>query len=631
MPLLPGFQIRRPLKPNSVENLLHYASQWPYFFGPFFFLVCTFIWLKSRKIRDRKKPLSYRPIKAPAKLAYRELYERDGFTESKMDEEYDYIVIGSGIGGLASASMLSRLGYKVLVLEQHDRAGGCMHVFDDKGFEFDTGVHYIGGMKKYETRINALIKGTLKWNQLGAEDEHYAYDTILMGDHIKHDYRSIIWKEDLLHKFPDDKEAIKKFANAIAIYSSIPSMIWGLAKLYHIWFGNLIMKFIVWYYPELGMSWEELLDSWTDNNELKQTLSGNFGDMGGLTKECSAWIVLGVHKHYLREGAFYPVGGPLAITRGMIPVIERAGGRVLVRAKVSEIIVSERGCAMGVKIQKGKKESAVRAKLGVISAIGYSLTNKLTQNKLPELPKSLQQRSACHITIFIGLRGSQEELKLPSKNFWMFPGMGKEETYDDFISSLRGDFCQKGRALGFLGFPSAKDPDFARRFPGKSTAVLISELPWELVEEWKDEKVDHRSDEYQAMKEKWADHIMETCMFKHFPNLRDRIEYKKIGSPLSSAHYLGKEQGESYGLSFPVERYTKSHEFLRPETSIFALWLTGQDVLTSGWAGALGGAELTVGAIAGYYDVPAILSGKNLWDDLVKMPELKEKDFATDY
>ena len=43
------------------------------------------------------------------------------------------------MGGLAVASILSRAGKKVLVLEQHDQAGGCCHTFIDKGFEFDVG------------------------------------------------------------------------------------------------------------------------------------------------------------------------------------------------------------------------------------------------------------------------------------------------------------------------------------------------------------------------------------------------------------------------------------------------------------------------------------------------------------
>ena len=62
-----------------------------------------------------------------------------GFKPQKIPENLDTIVIGSGIGGLTTAVLLSRAGQKVLVLEQHDQAGGCCHTFVDKGYEFDTG------------------------------------------------------------------------------------------------------------------------------------------------------------------------------------------------------------------------------------------------------------------------------------------------------------------------------------------------------------------------------------------------------------------------------------------------------------------------------------------------------------
>lgn len=62
-----------------------------------------------------------------------------GFLASKVPEKLDAIVIGSGIGGLGLAVLLAKVGKRVLVLEQHDRAGGCCHTFTEKGFEFDVG------------------------------------------------------------------------------------------------------------------------------------------------------------------------------------------------------------------------------------------------------------------------------------------------------------------------------------------------------------------------------------------------------------------------------------------------------------------------------------------------------------
>ena len=65
-----------------------------------------------------------------------------GFKPQKVPENLDAIIIGSGIGGLTTAVLLGRAGQKVLVLEQHDQAGGCCHTFVDKGYEFDTGILY---------------------------------------------------------------------------------------------------------------------------------------------------------------------------------------------------------------------------------------------------------------------------------------------------------------------------------------------------------------------------------------------------------------------------------------------------------------------------------------------------------
>lgn len=62
-----------------------------------------------------------------------------GFRVDRVPSALDAVVIGSGIGGLTAAALLAKAGKKVLVLEQHDQAGGCTHTFQNKGFEFDVG------------------------------------------------------------------------------------------------------------------------------------------------------------------------------------------------------------------------------------------------------------------------------------------------------------------------------------------------------------------------------------------------------------------------------------------------------------------------------------------------------------
>lgn len=76
----------------------------------------------------------------PAEPIIEDQSERDkilkqGFAAKKIPENLDAVVIGSGIGGMTCASLLAKVGKKVLVLEQHDQAGGCCHTFHDKGNE----------------------------------------------------------------------------------------------------------------------------------------------------------------------------------------------------------------------------------------------------------------------------------------------------------------------------------------------------------------------------------------------------------------------------------------------------------------------------------------------------------------
>ncbi|HXG27955.1 MAG TPA: FAD-dependent oxidoreductase, partial [Nevskiales bacterium] len=102
------------------------------------------------------------------------------YRTGRADGHYDVIVIGSGIGGLTSAALLSKLGRKVGVLEQHYTAGGFTHSYERNGYEWDVGVHYIGEMQRQNSplrRIFDLITdGQLQWAPMDP-----CYDRIIIG------------------------------------------------------------------------------------------------------------------------------------------------------------------------------------------------------------------------------------------------------------------------------------------------------------------------------------------------------------------------------------------------------------------------------------------------------------------
>ncbi len=67
-------------------------------------------------------------------------------TSTNTSAAWDVIIIGSGMGGMVTAATLSRLGHKVLLLEQYSSLGGQTHSFSRDGFSWDAGIHYLGRM-----------------------------------------------------------------------------------------------------------------------------------------------------------------------------------------------------------------------------------------------------------------------------------------------------------------------------------------------------------------------------------------------------------------------------------------------------------------------------------------------------
>ncbi|UCG39878.1 MAG: NAD(P)-binding protein, partial [Acidimicrobiia bacterium] len=124
------------------------------------------------------------------------------------DGPWDTIVVGSGMGGMSAAAILSLLGKRVLVLEQHVIPGGFTHMFKRPGYRWDVGVHIIGEMSERSflgRLLSTLTGGRLDWEPVGdIYDEFHFPD----GFTIQFPSSYHAFREALLDYFPEEAEGI---------------------------------------------------------------------------------------------------------------------------------------------------------------------------------------------------------------------------------------------------------------------------------------------------------------------------------------------------------------------------------------------------------------------------------------
>lgn len=512
--------------------------------------------------------------------------------------EYDVVVIGSGIGGLACAALLAKhSGKKVLVLERHYTAGGYTHTFRRPGYDWDVGVHYIGDMAPgSSTRriFDDISDGHIQWADMGD-----VYDRIIIdGDTYDLPKGRRALRESLVSWFPADEAATDGYFDAVKSAVSanlpfqatkvLPGPVAAISK------PLLRRNFLRW----SDRTTRDVLEELTDNQRLIAVLTAQCGDYGLPPAESSFAMHALVTSHYFR-GGYYPVGGSGVIAESIIPVIEAAGGLVLINAEVAEIVIED-GHAVGVRMAADDvviRAPVVVSDAGVVNTFSRLLpTSEATEAGLLDGLSEVSP-SMAHLCLYLGFEESAEALDLPRHNLWIYPG----EDYDANFDASRAD-PNADLPLIYVSFPAAKDPDFADRHPGRSTIDIITAAPFEWFEQWGESRWKHRDADYNAFKEQLADRMLE-ALYEQLPQLRGKVAISEISTPLTTAHFAGYSRGELYGLDHSPARFRQ--DFLKPETPIRGLYLTGQDIVSCGVAGAMFGGVLTAatvdrgGAVAG--------------------------------
>ncbi|MEK6222300.1 MAG: NAD(P)/FAD-dependent oxidoreductase, partial [Chloroflexota bacterium] len=281
---------------------------------------------------------------------------------------YDTIVIGSGAGGLAAAVSLAQSGQAVLVIEQHEVAGGWCQSFTLEGYRFSPGVHYIGGLDRHGS-LRATYKGLGVSNDLAfCELNPEGYDHIIVGEErfdIPKGKNRYIAK--LISRFPHEEIGIQGF------FDETQNLIGGMGRLKipkNILQLKRQIKNIIPLFRWGFRTGQDLINRFVTDPLLRAILAGQSGDHGLPPSQVSALIHAGIIHHYF-DGGYFPKGGAFTIPRAFVRALKKAGGEILLETQVEKILLEGKR-AVGVTINGGHEIRATSIISNADPGVTYS-------------------------------------------------------------------------------------------------------------------------------------------------------------------------------------------------------------------------------------------------------------------
>lgn len=465
-------------------------------------------------------------------------------------ESYDVIIVGSGMGGLSAAALLSKAGKIVLVIERHDRAGGYAHAFRRKKYIFDAAVHLIGGCESAELKEGGLIDGLLRL--LGVRDQCFFlkvnpfYTTIFPGFKLHAPLDIEEYVQVHVRHFPREEKGFRKL---ILLCAQVNQEMRGFPSELSFWDVIRMPKRFPKLYRYHKASLGDVIDEYLTDPRLKAVFGSLWPYLGLPPSKLSFLYWSAMFMSFIDEGAFYCQGSFQNMVNAFVEALKMNGGEILFNSRVRRILV-QNGRATGVILENGQR---IQSSTVISNADALQTFEELVgvENLPKRFVKNISRMKPSLSAFVVYLATDLDLRKLDtSHEMFFYRCWNHNETYQKILN---------GKPSGILvTIPTLIDASLA---PSNEHLLTITTLiPYEIGSSWREEKTHYANSllsELEAV----------------IPDLKNHTTFAEGASPRTMERYTLNLTGAIYGWEASPKQVGRKR--LSHQTPIRNLYLSG--------------------------------------------------------
>lgn len=494
------------------------------------------------------------------------------------------IIIGSGIGGLLCGYLLSKEGLDVTVLEKHTIPGGNLQCFSRNGYEFETGVHYIGALENGQTLYKYWKYFALAEKIRLKKLDEDGFDRIVFGEQefaLAQGFDN--FTEKLSPYFGGDNGEVSRFiANIRDVVSLFP-----LYNLEHQgehrelqYAAKSAQQFFSTFKSVSPVS--PLINNGKGPYQsrlitLGSVLAGNNYLYAG--NSASPLHMAALINHSFISSAYRLVGGSGQIANLLVSAIRSHGGNVLTGHEVKFIDRQNNSYIVTTTAGDGFEASMVISDIHparTVSMMQPGLMRTAFRSRIATLANT-----ASPFMLFLSLKKGS------------FPYLNHNVFYH-----RSADVWSESEAKGsdwpqmYLLSMGCLNPD--QKFA--ETVTIMTYLKWDEVKAWEHSRHGRRDKNYREFKEERASRLLQ-MVGQRFPQLVSSIQHVTAATPLTFRDYLGNPEGSLYGIQKDWNDPVQTSVVAR--TKLPGFFFTGQNTNLHGVLGVTIGSVITCGEILG--------------------------------